>query len=179
MGVSVKEFTVPEAGIDTVDITIEETYEVKGVGQDTVQLKGTLVADRTAPLIGPGKRTVDWETSTVVARFTHLDVRGKSDVFGPVRVVLDRRMPSFGVVKAGACQASLSVVVTMPEHNLTLRSAEPVQLQSDVTTVPPIGNERTVSIRPTKLVDHRTGRALGTLEKARVVWRELEAQVDH
>jgi hypothetical protein len=175
----VERFSVPDAGIDTVDITLEETYEVEGVGSDTVKLTGTLVANRTAPLLGHGQREVNWETSTVVARFSALNVRGESKVFGPVNVVLDERIPSFGVVTAGKCAAALSVIVSMPEHELTLRSAKPVQLQSEVETVPPIGDERTESVEPVTLVDIKSQRERGSIERARVLWRDLTAQVDY
>jgi hypothetical protein len=177
--IAVKEFTVPEAGIDTVDITIEETYEVDGIGRDTVRLQGTLVADRTVPLFGFGHKTTDWKTSAVVARFTSLHVKGESGVFGPVSVVLDPTVPSDAVAIGGHCLAAIGVVVTMPQHNLTLRTEIPIQLQSNVKTVPPIGDERTQSVAPVALVDLRSGRKMGSLESARVLWRELTAQVPH
>jgi Family of unknown function (DUF6073) len=175
----VEPFTVPPAGVDTIDISIEETYSVEGVGEDTVQLKGSLVADRGAPLVDPERGAVDWETSTVVASFRSLTARGESKVFGAVHVTLDHRTPSFGVVKAGACAANLALVVSMPQHRLTLRSEDPVQLRSQVTTVPPIGDERTESIAAVPLLDAKSHRKLGTIDKARVTWRELTAQVEH
>jgi hypothetical protein len=171
--------TVPEAGVDHVDINLEETYTVEGVGTDTVMLSGTLVADRAAPLIDPKKGVVEWETSIVVANFRALNVRGKSDVFGTVHVGLDPRHPSFAAVGGGHCRAALAIVVTMPDHKLTLRSAEPVQLHSEVQTVPPVGDEKTQSIREVALVDARSHREMGRLNSARVVWRELTAQVPH
>lgn len=179
MAVAVERFSLPEAGIDDVDITIEETYEVEGLGRDTVTLRGTLVADRGAPLLGHDESELAWETSTVVARFTSLDVRGESEVFGPVRVLLDPSAPSFGVVKGGKCAANIAVIVAMPRHDLTLRSAGPMALRSTVETVPPIGDERTESVRPVALHDTKSGRQLGQLESARVMWRELTAQVEH
>jgi uncharacterized protein DUF6073 len=177
--VPVKERTVPKAGIDTIEITIEETYQVQGVGKDTVRLQGTLIADRTVPLVGYGQKKVDWKTAAVVARFTSLQLKGESDVFGPVSVVLDPTVPSQAVAIGGHCLAAIGVIVSMPEHKLTLRSAEPMQLQSNVTRVPPIGDEQTKSIGPVALLEQRTGRRIGSLQSARVVWRELTAQVPH
>ena len=176
---TVEPFTIPPAGVDTVDITLEETYEVEGVGKDTVKLSGTLVADRGAPLIDPVGGKSDWETSTVVASFRSLTAHGESEVFGPIHVTLDHQTPSFGSVRAGKCRAALAVVVSMPQHELTLRSAEPVQLHSDVTTVPPVGNETTQSVQPVALIDATSQRVMGQLESARVLWRELTAQVRH
>lgn len=177
--VQVKEHTVPEAGIDTIEITMEETYEVEGVGRDTVRLQGTLIADRTVPLFGFGRKEVEWETSAVVARFTALHVKGESDVFGPVSVALDPTIPSQAVAIGPHCVAAIGVIVTMPDHDLTLRTETPMQLQSEVTTIPPIGDERTQSVAPVALVEHRTGRPMGSLHGARVLWRELETQVPH
>ncbi|MFI6094951.1 DUF6073 family protein [Lentzea sp. NPDC051213] len=175
--VDVAEFSVPDVGTDIVEITLEETYEVEGIGTDTVTLKGTLVAERAVPLLDHGTVEVSWETSTVVARFVALSVTGESKVFGPVSVVLDTRSPAVGVVKAGDCKAAIAVIVSMSQHDLVLRTAEPMQLQSTVRTVPPIGDERTVSVRPIKLLDIRTQRPVGTLVSARVLWRDLTAQV--
>jgi hypothetical protein len=177
--VAVPEFTLPDAGIDTTEITLEEHYSVEGVGEDTIVLRGTLIADRAAPLIGFGQETAEWDTATVVARFTSLAVSGESDVFGPVHAVLDNRTPSFAAVTAGKCAAAVSLVVSMPQQELTLHTAAPVQLRSEVTTVPPIGDEQTVSIGSVQLLDLRSRRIAGTLHSARVVWRELTAQVPH
>jgi hypothetical protein len=172
-------YTVPEAGVDTVEINLEETYTVEGVGSDTVALSGSLVANRGAPLVDPKVKSVEWETSTVVANFQSLDVRGESDVFGPVSVTLDPTIPSFGVVQKGKCLASLGVVVSMPKHDLVVRTRHPVQLHSQVKTVPPIGDERTESVGPVALIDIDGGREIGSLESAKVLWRELTAQVKY
>ena len=90
---------------------------VEGVGEDTVVLRGTLVSDRAAPLVGFGQEAAEWATATVVARFTSLNVSGESDVFGPVSAVLDQRTPSFGTAIGGHCVAAVSLVVTMPRLN--------------------------------------------------------------
>jgi Family of unknown function (DUF6073) len=177
--VQVKEHTVPEAGIDTITITLEETYEVEGIGRDTVRLHGTLVANRTVPLFGFGRKQVEWETSAVVARFTSLHAKGESKLFGPVSVTLDPAFPSQAVAIGPHCSAAIGVIVSLPDHDLTLRTAAPMQLQSLVKTIPPIGDERTESVAPVELVEHRTGRRMGSLHSARVLWRELETQIPH
>ena len=169
---------VPEAaGTDVMEITLEETYEVEGIGTDTVALKGTFIAERAAPLLGPEASEVDWETATVVAKFTALSVSGHSKVFGPVSAVLDPSSSAMAAVKNGACAAVVPVIVSMPEHQLTLRTAQPMQLRSTVRHVPPIGDEQTVSVQPVELVDVRTRRTVGRLYSARVMWRELTAQL--
>jgi len=179
MAIQVKPRTIPPAGIDTTEVTIEETYDIEGVGKDTVSLKGTLVSDRGAPLIQPGKQTLDWDSSIVAARFTNLRLSGKSDVFGTVRVTLDKSYPASAVAIGCHCAASLGVIVSMPRLGIQLKSGEPIQLQSEVTTIPPIGDEKTTSVRPVDLVDTTTNRKVGSMTKATVKWRELVAQKRH
>lgn len=176
MALQVKRLTVPPAGIDVVDITLNETYRIEGVGEDTVLLKGELEARRGAPLLVHGETKASWETSTVIAEFTNLSVTGESKLFGPVRVSLDRSIPSFGSVTAGKCAAMMSLRIAMPKLGLVLHSAEPVQLQSQVETVPPIGDERTESVGTVELIDMSTKRARGVMVKAVVAWRELTHQ---
>lgn len=175
--VDVTPYTVPSAGTDIVEITLEETYDVEGVGTDTVVLTGTLIAERAAPLLGHGAHAVDWKTATVTAKFTTLAVSGQSSVFGPVSVTLDSRSSAMAMVSAGKCAAAIPVVVAMPQHSLTLRTAEPVQLRSTVRTVPPIGDESTASVHPVDLVDAKTQRKVGKLNSAKVIWRDLKAQL--
>jgi len=177
--IEVKPFTIPKAGIDTVHITLEETYDVHGVGRDTVTLKGTLVADRAVPLLKSGEKDVSWNTAIVVANFTQLTLSGESAVFGPVEVSLDPRMPAVGVANACHCSAAIGVVVSMPRLGMQLRTAEPMQLQSEVTTIPPIGDEKTQSVHPVDLIDIKTNRSTGSLRNARVIWRELTEQRAH
>lgn len=172
----VKPVTLPRAGTDAVDITIVETYEVEGIGRDQVTLKGVLTTERATPLLGFGVAEHSWDNSTVVAKFTSLDLKGQSDVFGPVNVKLDPSTAGFGVVQNGKCAAAMPIEVSMPAHDLHLRSATPIQLQSQVTTVPPIGDEKTESVAPVTLVDKNTGKARGQIIKARVAWRELTTQ---
>jgi hypothetical protein len=172
MALNVERRRVPEAGVDVVNIRLRETYSVEGIGEDTVELEGELEAHRGAPLTGKsGDKS--WEKATVAALFTNLSVSGESKIFGPVRVSLNREIPSFGVVTNGDCKAVMSLRVTMPKHGLVLNSAEPVQLYSTVETVPPIGDERTQSAAPVALVDSQTGRERGKMVEAVVAWRDL------
>jgi hypothetical protein len=179
VAIDVRPFTIPAAGIDTVKITVEETYDVSGVGTDTVTLSGTLVANRGVPLLKPGERQLGWNTAIVVANFTDLKLSGHSRVFGAVEVSLDHTMPSMGVANACHCSAAIGVVVSMPGLGMNLRTTEPMQLQSEVTTIPPIGDERTQSVLPVDLIDTRTNNRIGSLASARVIWRELTQQTRH
>jgi hypothetical protein len=179
VAIQVKPFTIPAAGVDTVNITVEETYDVSGVGTDTVTLTGTLVANRGVPLLKPGEKQLSWNTAIVVANFTDLKLSGHSKVFGAVEVSLDHTMPSMAVANACHCSASIGVVVSMPGLGMNLRTAEPMQLQSEVTTIPPIGDEKTQSVMPVDLIDTATQKKTGALASARVIWRELTEQRAH
>ena len=123
--IEVSQFTLPPAGTDIVAITMEESYEIEGIGQDTVTLTGTLVAERATPLLGFESETVEWETSTVVARFSGLNLHGESEVFGPVDVFLDPRTPAMAAVIGGKCVAAVPVMVSF--------------VMSPPTTTPPVG----------------------------------------
>src|SRR5438046_1675562 len=76
--IEVKRMSLPTAGKDTISIKMVETYEVDGVGKDTVELSGTLETRRGTPLLGAEATTQDWKTSTVVAEFTKLNLEGNS-----------------------------------------------------------------------------------------------------
>ncbi len=167
--------TIPEPGIDKVRIVMMETYDIEGVGRDTVKLEGTLVTRRGPALLVPGQTKVSWSTATVVAEFTSLDLKGESKVFGPVHVTLDTSRPTFAAVTAGRCAAAVNVKIEMPKIETTLHTTEAVQLKSQVTSVPPIGDEKTVSVNRVGLVD-QSGRQRGRLESAQVMWRELMSQ---
>src|ERR1051325_2277900 len=179
MSIEVKARTIPPAGIDTTEVTIEESYDIHGVGKDTVTLKGTLVSDRGAPLLQPGKQTLDWNSSIVAARFTNLRLSGKRDVFGTGRGTLDKRFSAAAAAIGCHCSASLGVVVSIPRLVMKLKTSEAIQLQSEVTTIPPVGDELTASVHAVDLVDADSNRKVGTLSKATVKWRDLVAQKRH
>ncbi len=171
----VAKLTIPEPGIDTVRIVMMETYDIEGVGRDTVKLEGILVTRRGPALLVPGQTKVSWKTATVVAEFTSLDLKGESRVFGPVHVTLDTSRPTFAAVTAGKCAAAVNVKIEMPKIDIALRTMEAVQLRSQVTSVPPIGDEKTKSVNRVGLVD-QAGRQRGRLESAQIMWRELMSQ---
>jgi hypothetical protein len=62
---------------------------------------------------------------------------------------------------------------------MKLKTSEAIQLQSEVTTIPPVGDELTASVHAVDLVDADSNRKVGTLSKATVKWRDLVAQKRH
>ena len=177
--IPVPPFTLPPAGVDVMQVNMVETYTINGVGTDTVSLSGTLVTSRGTPLLGPGQTTQSWDTSTVVSQFTWLNLSGTSPIFGPVQVTLDPNRPSYAAVTGGKCATATSVAISLPALGLSLTTAAAVQLQSKVKTIPPIGTQETRSVGgPTNLVDN-SGRVVGTLNSAQILWRALISQTPY
>jgi len=174
--IQVKPKTLPMVpGDDINHVVLKETYEIEGVGKETVELKGELITRRGMPILQPGTTRHSWETSTVVAQITKLELKGTSNLFGDVHVTLQAAVPAYAAVKAGKCAASVPVQVTMSKVGETLISAQPMQLRSDVTRVPPVGDEKTQSVAPVALVD-TNGRSRGAIHSVTIGWRELREQ---
>lgn len=107
LGANTSQATRCSACEDRTRHNYRETHDVEWVGEDTVSLEGTLVAKHTVTLLGDGSRKGVGQTSTVVTRFSDLKLSGKSVVFGPVKVTLDKSVPAFGVVTASKGKADI------------------------------------------------------------------------
>ncbi len=91
-------FTLPPAGVDVMRVRLEETYDIKGIGRDTVELKGWIAARHDNARPASGETDVRWGTAIVDTEFVGLELRGESKVFGPVLVHLDPNHRSIGQV---------------------------------------------------------------------------------
>jgi ketosteroid isomerase-like protein len=91
-------FVVPGAGVDVMRVQMDETYTIKGVGKDTVALRGWIAVKHGQPYAARGERTVGWGTAVSATEFVGLELTGESPLFGPVHVSLDSTMPSAGAV---------------------------------------------------------------------------------
>lgn len=76
---------------------------------------------------------------------------------------------------AGVCAANISVAVNLPKLDLRMRTKEPVQWYSEVTTIPPVGHTASVSLTPTPMVSG--DRTVATLEHGAVTFREVVRHV--
>jgi ketosteroid isomerase-like protein len=96
--IEVKPLVLPEPSIDVMHVRLEETYDIAGVGKDTVELKGWIAVkhDHTHP--GDGAESLTWNTAVTDTEFVAMDLRGESPIFGPVQVTLDKSVPSIGQV---------------------------------------------------------------------------------
>jgi ketosteroid isomerase-like protein len=74
-------------------------------------------------------------------------------------------------IRGACCSANLQVIVSMPDLKLDMQTAGPVQMYSHVETIPPVGYAATVTLTPTSLLSK--GRIVGTLDEARVTFREV------
>ena len=87
--VEVKSLMLPGPSVDVMRVRLEETYTIDGVGKDTVELTGWIAVRHGASRPAPGETLVSWATAVTDTEFVGLELRGESEVFGPVHVTLD------------------------------------------------------------------------------------------
>ena len=91
-------FVLPPAGVDVMRVRLEETYEINGIGRDTVELTGWIAAKHDNARPAEGETEVKWGTAVVDTEFVGLELRGESKVFGPVLIHLNKNDRSLGQV---------------------------------------------------------------------------------
>jgi hypothetical protein len=109
--IEVKPFHLPGASVDVMRVRLEETYEVAGVGRDTVELTGWIAAKINDAKPAPGEAEVKWGTAISDTDFIGMELRGNSPKFGPVVVRINKKMPSKGQV--GDLSFSLSEALAL------------------------------------------------------------------
>lgn len=96
--VTMEPYTLPGAGVQVMRAELAETYEIEGVGRDTVQLRGWIAVSHGDPRTAPGETVLSWNTAVTDTEFIGLDLRGESDLFGPIHVKLDTTRRAIGQV---------------------------------------------------------------------------------
>jgi hypothetical protein len=96
--IPINRYELPEPGVDVMRARLRETYSVDGVGTDTVELSGWIAVKHDNARPAKGEAELNWNTAVVDTEFMAMDLAGHSEVFGPVRVTLDRSNPSRGQV---------------------------------------------------------------------------------
>jgi ketosteroid isomerase-like protein len=91
-------FVLPDPGVDVMRVQLEETYEVDGIGKDTVPLTGWIAVKHFNTRAADGEKDIRWETAITDTEFVAMDLRGESKIFGPVQVRLDKRHQLLGRV---------------------------------------------------------------------------------
>lgn len=95
---AVEPYTLPGPGVQVMRAELDETYDIEGIGRDTVQLRGWIAVTHDQPRPAKGETQVTWNTAVLDTQFVGLDLRGESSVFGPIHVKLDATRPSHGQV---------------------------------------------------------------------------------
>lgn len=96
--IPIRQYELPGAGVDVMRARLEETYEVDGVGTDTVELSGWIAVAHSQSYAVDGSKEVTWANAVTPTHFIDMDLSGTSKVFGPVHVTLDQTHPVFGKV---------------------------------------------------------------------------------
>lgn len=94
----VKQYTLPGPGVQVMRAELDETYELDGIGRDTVKLRGWIAVTHAQPRPAKGETQITWNTAVLDTEFVGLDLRGESSLFGPVHVRLDTTRPARGQV---------------------------------------------------------------------------------
>ncbi len=187
-------YTLPEPGVDVMRVKLDESYTIDGVGEDTVELTGWIAVTH-------GKPTTDnWATAVTDTQFVAMDLVGTSKVFGRVHVTLDSSRPAVGQVGRitipehahyalasesaarpeesseeapvlAVCRAPVAVNVSMQDLGLEMTTKDHAVWFSEVTTIPPVGHQASVTVDPIRMLSN--GREVGTLTSGIVKFREV------
>lgn len=117
----VQRFTLPSAGIDVLRAKVEETYTVDGVGSDTVQLSGWIAVVHSDPVSIVAGEEPKWGNAQVGTEFVGLELKGESELFGPIEVSLNPDVPAIGRVGAwpeGKVSAEFLQTVGLEESDM-------------------------------------------------------------
>lgn len=94
----VERFSLPASGVDVMRVKLQESYEVAGVGKDTVDLSGWIAVKHYNTRPVDGEKETKWGTAVTDTEFVGMDLRGESPIFGPVRVRLTQNQQAVGHV---------------------------------------------------------------------------------
>jgi hypothetical protein len=138
--VQVKSYSLPGPSVDVMRVRLSETYTIDGIGEDTVELTGWIAVRHGASRPAAGEKTVSWETAVTDTEFVGLELRGQSDVFGPVRVTLDESRPAIGQVgkisvPERASQILLAANDTAPKADKGTSDAAATEADADAAAV--------------------------------------------
>lgn len=94
----IRSFKLPDAGVDVLRAKVEETYTIDGIGTETVELSGWIAVLHDDPISIIEGEEVGWDNFQVGTEFVGLDLRGQSELFGPIHVTLNPEASSIGRV---------------------------------------------------------------------------------
>jgi hypothetical protein len=139
-------FTMPEGGTDRLNFLTWDTIEVQGFGEETIEFHGYYAIERQNPT------SADWAEASVDIRMRELSVDGVSKNFGPIHASVNETigLPSGGQVRSGTtypdvtdspklCQMYGYMQFDLPQLGMTVFNKEAIQLEHNITHIPPIG----------------------------------------
>src|SRR5262245_24224450 len=65
----IEKFSLPESSVDVMRVRMEETYDIDGVGKDTVELRGWIAVRHDDPRAAVGETEVKWGTAVSNTEF--------------------------------------------------------------------------------------------------------------
>lgn len=162
----VKPFEIPGASLDVMRARLEETYEVNGIGRDTVELSGWIAAKIDDPHPMEGETQVTWGTAISDTEFVGMELRGESRKFGPVIVTINKDMPSKGQV--GALEFTLGEALELNRAYSKYRQPSPYDDTESAAEPAAAEPEPPVAPMPTAADERAIARVMDSL------WRSLE-----
>jgi uncharacterized protein (TIGR02246 family) len=125
---TIQPYALPKAGVDVMRVKMDETYAVDGIGKDTIQLSGWIAVIHHDARPAPGEKEIRWGTAISDTEFVGMDLRGDSQIFGPVRVTLNPAYRSRGVVGKLSLSIMDSIMLDLVygEHRITIISRQNV-----------------------------------------------------
>ncbi len=139
-------FTMPEGGTDRLNFITWDTIEVQGYGEETIEFHGYYAIERSNPT------SADWEEASINITMRELSVTGVSKNFGRIHATVnyDIGKQSGGQVSAGTVYPGVAdspkmctmlgyMKFELSDLGMTVFNKDPIQLQHNITHVPPIG----------------------------------------
>jgi len=120
----IRAFEIPPPGVDVMRARLTEVYSVDGVGTDEVELTGWIAVRHGQARPADGEVEIKWGTAVLTTEFVGLDLKGHSDVFGPVHVRLDPSRPSIGAVGKIEIPAKAKEILLAAANNTTSKSTD-------------------------------------------------------
>jgi hypothetical protein len=137
-----KKHEFPEPSIHVMRVKLHELYELDGIGTDKVELSGWIaVRQGAARPVRPASKAT-WRNGLVETEFVGLELRGESELFGPVEISLDPTTPAKGQVGSFALPEEAEATL------LALANAKgPLAMHAGA------GVRRSASVAPRALMD--------------------------
>jgi hypothetical protein len=168
----------PPEGVDHLALAVLVDVEIFAIGKDQIELEGTAAVHRSGPR-GPGGKEM-------VGELIGASFRGKSNVFGEVIAVqspIQRSPCRYTAEGPGRYRGGFEINgwFWLPEHQLLVFSAAPVDVEGTAAGIPPVGQKAELTSGEIALHDFRNPRDLpiGLLTRASAEVRGIVRIEEH